>query len=507
MQRADVLIEGERILKIGRSISASGAQVLDAEGLLVTPGFIDSHAHSDDACLVDTSAQGRVFEGVTSEVDGSCGASLFPLIDSRGETLRETLKADGIDADWTDAAGYFAAVEAKGTAINRGFLVGHGAVRSSVMGYAPKPANRRQLAAMRRLVAESLEQGALGLSSGLCYAPGCFARTSEVVELCRELKPTGRPYCTHMRNEGRALMRSIREALAIAERSGAPLHVSHVKTLGRANWWKIKSLEEAIFSARKRGLDVTADRYPYLAAMTGLGSMFPDWLHAGGRDRTMARLQKKSVRNKLRYAMEHSARPSAGWGDIRIAVAGESMKRFEGISIQEAAGALGMDPFDAVCEILLKSQFHVSAVFFHMSEGNLERILRWPFVSVGSDSTSRSLKGPTAKGRPHPRTFGTFGRFLGEYVLQRKIMPLPEAISKITSRTAERFQLRDRGVLRKGAFADVVVFDPKLYHATATYDKPFSLTQGMRHVLVNGMPVLRNGRETGARPGRVLRYA
>jgi N-acyl-D-amino-acid deacylase len=506
MRRCDLLIEGDRIAQIGHSFTIPDALVLRAEGLLVAPGFIDTHAHSDGACLTDSSAQGRVFEGVTTEIDGSCGASLFPRLGASGETIGERLKHDGIDDRWTDAAGYFRAVESHGTAVNRGFLVGHGTTRAAVMGYASKPAGKRQLARMRRLIAESLEQGALGLSSGLCYAPGCFAKTSEIAELCRELTPTGRPYCTHMRNEGRALMRSIREALAIAERSGAPLHVSHVKTLGRANWWKIESLERALFGARKRGLDVTADRYPYLAAMTGLGSMFPDWLHAGGREKALSRLRSPAVRARLRKAMEHSARPSAGWEDIRVAVAEKRMRRFEGMTIQQAAEALGLDPFDAVCEILLGSEFQVSAVFFHMREENLERILRWPFTYVGSDSTARSLAGPTAKGRPHPRTFGTFGRFLGEYVLQRKVLPLPEAVAKITGLAAERFQLRDRGVIRRGAYADIVVFDPKKYRATASYEQPFSLTQGVRHLLVNGVPVLRDGRETGARPGRVLRF-
>jgi N-acyl-D-amino-acid deacylase len=505
-RRLDLLVEGDRIARIGPTLRAPGARVLDAGGLLVAPGFIDTHAHSDGACLVDPSAQGRLFDGVTSEIDGSCGASLFPRLGPSGESIGESLRRQGVEEDWRDAEGYFHAVEARGSAINRGFLVGHGTVRAAVTGYAAKAAGSRQLARMRRLVAESLDQGALGLSSGLCYAPGCFAKTAEIAELCRALAPTSRPYCTHMRNEGRGLMRSIREALAIAERSGAPLHVSHIKTLGRANWWKIDSLERALFEARRRGLDVTADRYPYLAAMTGLGSIFPDWFHAGGREKALARLERPAIRKRLRGAMEHAARPSAGWEDIRIAMAGQEMQRFEGMTVQAVALELGLDPFDAVCELLRRAEFQVTAVFFHMNEDNLARILRWPFTSVGSDSTARSLTGPTAQGRPHPRTFGTFGRFLGEYVVRRKVLPLPEAISRITRRAAERFQLRDRGVLRTGAFADIVVLDLDRFRDTATYEKPFSLTKGVRHLLVNGEPVILRGRETGARPGRVLRF-
>lgn len=504
-RRCDVLVEGERIARIGPALPTADAQVLDATGLTVAPGFIDAHAHSDTAALADSAAQGRVYEGVTTEIDGSCGASLFPMVGPSGEAMRRALREKEIDGNWTDAAGFFHAVEAQGSAINRGFLAGHGTIRACVMGYAPQPAGPRQLREMRRHLAESLEQGALGLSSGLCYAPGCFARTGEIVELCREIAPLNRPYCTHMRNEGRALMRSVREALAICERSGVPLHISHVKTLGRANWWKIDSLRKALFGARKRGLDVTADRYPYLAAMTGLGSIFPDWLHAGGREKALERLRRKSVRNRLRHTLEHSASTRARWDDIKIAVAEGASKDFEGLTVQQVAERLGMEPLDAACEILQRSKFQASAVFFHMCEENLVRIYGWPFVCVGSDSTARSLTGPMAVGKPHPRTFGTFGRFFAEYVRKRKVMPLADAVARATSFAAKRFGLRDRGVVRVGAYADIVVFDGRAYRDTATYDNPFSLTVGVRHLLVNGTPALRNGRETGARAGRVLR--
>ena len=260
----DVLIERERIARIAPAIQAPDARVLDADGLTVTPGFIDAHSHSDSTAFLDPSAQGRLYDGVTTEINGTCGLSLFPLTDAK----RVSLKEQSIDADWADAAGYFDRLESVGSAINRGFLVGHGAIRSAVMGFEARPAGSQELARMERLVDESLEQGALGLSSGLCYSPGCFAETGELVALCRRLAAYGRPYCTHVRSEGRKLLESVAEALAISSQGGVPLHISHVKVRGRENWPKIDDLERMLFEARENGMDLTADRYPYTAAMS-----------------------------------------------------------------------------------------------------------------------------------------------------------------------------------------------------------------------------------------------
>jgi len=523
---SDVLVERDRIIRIAPAIRAPDAHVLDAEGLVVAPGFIDAHSHSDTSAFVDPAAQGRVCDGVTTEINGSCGLSLFPLRDSPdfGETIdavmgislpaqavrianerRASLKQRGIRADWRDAAGYFARVEAAGSAINRAFLVGHGAIRAAVMGFEARPANAAELERMRRLLKQSLEQGAVGLSSGLCYAPGCFAETAELVALCRSLAAYDRPYCIHMRSEGRKVLESAGEALEICRRSGAPLHVSHVKTRGRENWDKIGELERMLFEAREQGLDVTADRYPYTAAMTDLATIFPDWLMAGGRSCALERLRQPETRVRLRREIEEGRPAGIRWDEIQLARTTADEQELEGLTVAEAAIRMGAAPLEAVFELLLRTKMRITAIFFDMCEENLERVLGWPFTVIGSDSSARSPAGPTAQGKPHPRGFGAFSRFLGKYVRERRLMGLPEAIARVTSRTAGRFGLKERGILREGAYADIVAFDAARIHDAATYAEPFRLSVGVRHLIVNGRIVMKNGEQTRARPGRVLR--
>ena len=315
--KCDLLIEGDRVRRIGPAIRAPGARVLAAEGLIVAPGFIDSHSHSDLPALQDSSAQGRVYDGVTTEINGTCGFALFPLGGPSAAQRRAELAKKEVRADWRDAAGYFARVESFGSAINRGFLAGHGAIRSAVVGYAGRAATASQIRRMEALLDECLEQGALGFSSGLCYPPGCFAEPRELVALCRRLAAARRPYCTHMRSEGRRLLQSVRESLRVTAAAGAPLHISHLKTNGPANWWKIDRLERALFAARAAGRDVTCDRYPYLAAMTDLSAIFPDWLAAGGRERALDRLRSAASRAKLKKAVAGARTKGGRWDDDR----------------------------------------------------------------------------------------------------------------------------------------------------------------------------------------------
>jgi len=498
-----VLIKADRIAAVGAGLAFPGARVIEAEGLAVAPGFIDAHSHSDANALLDPAAEGRVHDGVATEINGTCGWSLFPLVGREAARKREALRRQGIDARWQDAAEYFDAAEAAGSAVNRGFLTGQGALRAAVMGYDRRPAGRAARREMRRLLAQCLEQGALGLSSGLCYPPGSFATAEELADLCGELTAYGRPYCTHLRSEGRALMASVREALRVAQAARVPLHVSHVKTFGRAHWWKIEALERALADARAAGWDVTADRYPYTAAMTDLETIFPDRLLAGGREKAVARLTRRRSREAFQRAALRGRR--LRWDQILISTAAEPARRFQGKTVAAAAEEMGLDPFDAVVELLVSTQLHVTAIFFEMSEENLERILRWPFVCVGSDSAARSFSGPTATGCPHPRAFGSCARFLGEYVLARRLMPLAEGVRRLTDLPARRFGLAERGRLRPGAFADVVLFDSRRIRDAATYADPFRPSEGIRHLLVNGRAVLADGRSTGARPGRVLR--
>ena len=502
---ADVLIEGDRIARVAPGISAEDAHALDATGLTVTPGFWDAHAHSDLHAFLDPAAQGRVHDGVTSEISGTCGVSYFPIAGPIGEERRDAMLKEGLDLDWEDATGYFDALERTGTAINRGFLTGLGTVRGAVLGFDPRPATGDEIRKMRELLAESLAQGSVGMSSGLCYPPDCYATIAEINTLCETLAETGRPYCTHMRSEGSGLLEALQESIEVCRETGAPLHISHVKAMGRANWQKIDALEEMLFSERDAGMDLTADRYPYIAAMTALFSMLPDWLMAGGRERALKRLNDGRERKKLALGLLERRQGQVRWADIRIGHAEGDMGRFDGSSMDRVAEKLGMPPMEALFEMLLQSNLNCSAIFFDMKEENLERILKWPFVCIGSDSAARALAGPTARGKPHPRALGTSARFLGEYVRERKLMPLPEAIARLTSLPAQRYGFTDRGVLREGAYADVVVFDPDAVADRATYEEPFQLSTGIRHVLVNGVPVLQDGQQTAALPGCVLR--
>ena len=503
-ERRDVLVEDGRIAAIAEDITAPDARVLDATDLTVTPGFWDAHAHSDLHVFLDPSAQGRVFDGVTSEVNGACGFSSFPLTGAAAEEKRSALRKHGIEPDWTDAAGYFRAIQNCGSAINRGFLAGAGAIRGAVLGFDPRPPSPAELRRMQKLLAESLAQGALGLSSGLVYPPGCYAATDEILALCKTLAPTGRPYCTHMRSESHSLLEAVQESIAVCRESGAALQISHVKTKGRLNWPKINPLEEALFEAIDDGMDLTADRYPYTAYMTSLWALLPPRFMAGGRQKALERLQDSAERASLAREMLDLRRGDLPWESIRIDHAEGRLAEFDGLTLDVVAERMALDPVEALFEILIGARLNCSMVGFEMSEDNLERILRWPFVMIGSDSSARALKGPTAVGKPHPRSMGTFARFLSRYVREKKLMPLPEAVARLTSIPARRFGFLDRGILAVGAWADIVVFDPETIRDRATYDDPFQLSDGVRHVLVNGTPVLADGAETGARPGRLL---
>jgi N-acyl-D-amino-acid deacylase len=503
--RADILVVKGRIQKIGKPIRASGATVLDAKGALVTPGFIDVHAHSDIPALQDSSAQGRVFDGVTTELSGTCGLSLFPLTGATAPSRRKGLSKHGLACDWTTAADYFDVVTSYGTAINRGFFVGHGTVRASVVGYEGRRATIKEIDHMAGLLSESFEQGAFGLSSGLCYPPGCFAGRREMTALCKVAAEFGRPYVTHMRSEGQSALSAIRETLGYGRATGVPIQISHLKIAGRGNWWKFDRVMALIDAAKADGVDVAADRYPYLASQTGLATLFPDWLMDGGAEKALARLTRPSTRRKLMAYIRRTHRRKDLWGTIQIARAKGRAEAFEGMTVQDAADHMGLPPQDALFEILIASKMNCSAIYFNMSEDHLVQIYKRRDVMVGSDSCSRSLTGPTAEGQPHPRTFGTFARFLSHYVIKKKLLPLPAAIAKITSQSAKRFGITDRGHIKQGLRADLAIFDPATLRDNATFEKPFQLSSGMRHLLVNGVAVLKNGKETGKRPGVVLR--
>ncbi len=502
---ANVGMEGDRIVYVGREEVEAG-DVLDARGLIVSPGFIDSHAHSEFTILADGRAEGKVFQGVTTEINGNCGLSAAPLLGEAAERREQDLLELGIKERWSAFGEYFALVENRGIAINFATLCGHGNVRASVMGYGDAPPGAAALSEMKRLLLEALGEGAIGLSTGLIYPPGVYSETAELVELSKVLSsenPRG-IYTSHMRSEGDALLESIEEVVRIARESRVKVHISHVKTAGRHNWWKVDQAVELMNSARDEGIGLTCDRYPYVAAGTDLDTVLPPWVHEGGVEEELRRL--KDPETVARIKSDIGPKGEDYWSSVYVSsVSRDENKWMEGANILDISSRMKKSPVDALIEIITEERARAEAVFFSMSRENLRRFLALPYVMIGSDSAVRSFTGPTCRGKPHPRGFGAFARFLGRYVRDEGLMGLAEAVRKMTSLPAATFGLSRRGLVREGFFADIAVFDHDRITDAATFEEPFKRPEGVVHVFVNGVPVLRDGEPTGALPGRVLK--
>lgn len=507
-RRADLAIAGDRIAAIGQVEGVQAPTVIDASGLAVAPGFIDIHTHSDFFSLLVPGADSKVTSGVTTELVGNCGGSAFPLRGQAKARAQEVYGDYGLRIEWEDIDGYFDYAEEVGYAINRAALVGHGTLRALAVGYGDEPPTPAHLQQMKRELSECLERGAVGLSTGLIYPPGCYARTEEIVELAKVVAGYDGLYASHLRGEGDQGIQAVEEHLRITLEAGVRSEIAHIKCSGRRNWGNLPRYRQLIEEARARGADVTADRYPYVASSTSLSTIFPDWLHAGGLEAELARLRDPDTRARLRRALDqqHPGDQQAFWDSIAIAyVSSEQNKHLEGLRMTQVAQRMEREPAQAAMDLLLAEQLKVSAVFFSMSEENLEEIYTWPFVMVGSDAGARGVDGPTRVGKPHPRAFGTPARFLGRYVRQARVVSLAEAVRKLTSLPAQRIGLGGRGLLAEGGFADVVVFDPQGVIDRATFEDPFQCSAGIVHVLVNGVPVVRDGEHLSPHPGRFLR--
>jgi N-acyl-D-amino-acid deacylase len=507
-RRADVGVLGDRIAAIGDLGQAEARTVIDASGLAVAPGFIDIHTHSEFFSLLAPGAESKVTSGVTTELLGNCGGSAFPLRGEAKERSQETYSDYGLRIDWEDIDGYFTYAGEVGCSVNRASLTGHGTLRALTVGYDDKPPTRTQMEQMKRELADCLERGSVGLSSGLIYPPGCYARTEELIELARVAAGYDALYASHVRGEGTTGVAAIAEHLRISREAGIRSEIAHIKCAGQANWGNLPRYLELITEAQAQGVDVAADRYPYVASSTSLASVFPEWLHAGGIEAELGRLRDPATREQLRQAIrdQHGAGEEDYWQSVLVSyVSCAERKHLEGLRVAEVGERVGKAPVDAVMDLLLAERSKVSAIFFSMSEENLKQIYSWPFVMIGSDAGVRSSEGPTRAGKPHPRSFGTPARFLGRYVREAKVVSLSEGVRKLTSLPAERIGLRKRGWLKKGYFADIVVFDPETVADRATFADPFQYSVGFAEVLVNGVAVIRAGRHTGARPGRILR--
>ncbi len=506
---ADIGVVGDKIAKVGRLSSRASGRVIDAKGLAAAPGFIDIHDHSAEGLLVDPRAESAVRQGVTTLIGGNCGESVFPLTEEEAEaTARRWREEFGLDLSWRDAAGFFSRLEASGLALNFGSLVGHGSVRAAVMGYGNRKPTEAELDGMKALVAESLKQGAMGLSSGLEYTPGSFAAEDELVELCRVVRERGGFYATHMRDEEDRVLEALDEAIRIARAAGVPLQVSHLKVGYAVNWPKFDDLIGRVEAARREGLDILCDRYPYIAWATSLGMLFPLWAREGETRDFIARLEDPALDEKLRGELAEQEKKLGGWDRVLVSsVRSEGRRGMEGRNILELAAEAGKDPYACIRNLLVEERGRVGMITFAMSEDHLRRLMAHPLVGVGADGSAVARTGPLSKGHPHPRFYGTFPRALGTYVREEKLIPLEGMIRKMTSMPARRLGLEGRGEIREGAFADLVLFDPGRVADRATWADPQQYPDGIPCVVVNGQIVVENGEHTGRLPGRVLRKA
>jgi N-acyl-D-amino-acid deacylase len=505
-RQADMGIRGDRIVEIGHLDRSSSLQVIDAEGLAVCPGFIDVHTHTDLSLLVDPRAQSKIRQGVTLEIGGNCGDAIFPLNGETAARLREEWRKEyEIEADWSDLAGFNSALRKKGIAFNYATLAGHGAIRTAAMGIENRPPTSAELEAMKNHLQIALEQGALGLSTGLEYTPGSFASTDEIVALCKLVARHDGVYATHMRNEDLTVEEALAEALRIGRESGVSLQISHLKACQKRNWFKTPLLLKAIEKAHNQGLNVHADRYPYTAYGTSLRMLFPLWAREGKDEDFVARLKDAELWEKMAMFARDKIAATGSWASIMITQTTASSRRdYQGKTIEELAAAENKDPLEFARNLLIDEKGQVGMCGFSMSEEDTENTLTFPLTMVGSDGSAISPSGLLGKGMPHPRFYGTFPRYLGHYVREKKILPLAEAIRRITALPAEKFGLKKRGRLAQGCFADVVVFNPVTIIDQATFVQPHQYPIGIDQVIVNGEIVVAKGEQSGKLPGKII---
>jgi N-acyl-D-amino-acid deacylase len=486
----DVAMSGGRIMALGARLTGRAAHEIDAHGLAVAPGFIDIHSHVDGSLRADWRAESAIRQGITTVIAGQDG-------DSRATGAPD----DGFAAMLAD-------VEALTPAVNVGSMVGLGSIREKVIGEQDRPATPEEIVRMTTMVERSLAEGACGASSGLEYTPGGFASRDELIALCRPLASRKLPYATHMRNEDDHVLEAMDEAIAVAEGAGCPLEISHLKMQGQANWPKLDDAFARIAAANKRGMDVTFDRYPYLAYSTGLTNLFPIWSRDGGTDAFLARLDDPSVAPRIKAATLAKVAGLGGWDNVEVtSVRSDADRPAEGKRLGQYATSLGLDPYETTLGLLRRSKGGVGMVGFAMSEANLERILAHPLAMVCTDGSGYASDGPTHRGSPHPRGIGTCARVLGRYVRERKALSLPDAIAKMSSHAARRLRLKGRGQLAHDFAADVVVFDPASVADVATYENPFRYPVGITAVVVNGVVALEQGERKGTGQGKALRPA
>jgi len=497
----DVGITGDRITETGDLSKASAKVTVSASGKYVCPGFIDAHSHSDTYLLIEPSAPGKITQGITTEVVGNCGASAAPLTGSY------RMPSDWIDKEypgkWNSVAEYRKLLETVKPAPNVVLLIGHNTVRVGVAGYEHRALTDSELQVAKRLLEKGLDEGGRGLSTGLIYAPAMFASREELVELAKVAARHGGIYTTHMRSEGKGLIQAIEETISIGEAAGIRVEISHLKTSGRKNWPLVDKALQLIREARKSGMEVAADRYPYIAGCTDLDVVFPDWAEEGGREATLKRLKNPSDRKRIREELLES-RPESDWATVTIGSTDHpDNRKFQGMPVPDIASKLGLNAVDTILYLAESDKLKTAAFFGGMCEENMIKIFGESWVMLGTDASVRAPTGPLSHDYPHPRAYGSFPKFL-RMAIDGKTVALPEAIRKMTSLPAEHFRLQDRGTIAVGKKADVVIFDAQKIRDLATYAAPHQLSEGIETVIVNGVLTLDNGKFTGNRGGKLL---
>jgi N-acyl-D-amino-acid deacylase len=505
--RADVCVVGERIAAVGNLAGVPARRRIDAQRLIVSPGFIDMLGQSEYNVLVDPRAASKITQGITTELTGE-GGSIAPVNTRMIADGQDVWAHYGVTPDWTTLEGYFRAFARARPTINLGTFVGAGGVRDLVIGKDDRPATPDELKAMENAVAQSMEQGAFGLSSSLMYVPDRFASTEELIALARVAARYGGSYITHQRSEEDAIDASLDEVFRIAREAALPAQIYHLKTSGKKNWGRMPQVLKRIERAREEGLDVSADMYPYPASSNSLDASLPIWVREGGHEKLLARLRDPATREKARKSFldENPDWPDGGASRIMVvSVLDPALKRYEGRTLEEIGRAESKDPFDAMVDVILADKANTGKITFSMSEDDVRTALRHPLVSIGTDSGARATDGIYAQEKSHPRAWGSMARILGRYVREEKLLTLEEAVRKMTSLPASRMGLHDRGIVRPGMMADLVAFDPEAVRDRSTFADPFHYSEGIPYVAVNGRLVVDEGRITDERPGRILR--
>lgn len=484
--------------------AANAVRIIDAEGFAVSPGFINIHGHSDIPFIVDGRSASNLCQGITTEAAGNCGIAVAPAYGEYREEMAEELKKESnVELDWEDLTGFFRRVKEEGISINLLTFIGHGNLRGSVVGMTNRPATEEELQRMKDMTAELMKQGAWGLSTGLIYPPSCYGDIDEIAEICRVVAEMGGIYTSHIRSESTHLLESIGEALEIGRRANIPVEISHLKAAGKPNWGKVAAALEKIREARKEGLFVQHDQYPYTISATGLSMVMPDWTMDGGNKAFIGRLKDHEIRKKITGELKTGLH-SNGDTIIISVVNKEENRRYEGRKVDEIALEEGKSPIDFVIDLLIDEEGAVGAIFMSMCEEDVRKVMQDPYTSICTDAWARAMDGPLHLGNPHPRTYGSFPRVIGHYARDLKLFTIEEAIRKMTTLPAHILKLKNRGKITEGYFADLVIFDPEKIMDKSTIADPHQYAEGIDYVIVNGVPALEKRLITSARPGRIL---